>query len=58
MLLQLFTVVGMDRCEEGVIIVCGLYLLAEEEKRKKREHWIHKAFRAREEEGEFHTLDV
>jgi hypothetical protein len=27
---------GMDRCDEGVIIACGLYLLVEEEKRKKR----------------------
>jgi len=27
----------MDRCEEDVIIACGLYLLAEEEKRKKNE---------------------
>jgi len=26
----------MDRCEEDVIIACGLYLLAEEEKRKKK----------------------
>jgi hypothetical protein len=26
----------MDRCEEDVIIGCGLYLLAEEEKRKKQ----------------------
>jgi hypothetical protein len=26
---------GMDRCEEDVIIACGLYLLAEEEKKKK-----------------------
>jgi hypothetical protein len=25
----------MDRFEEDVIIACGLYLLAEEEKRKK-----------------------
>jgi hypothetical protein len=25
----------MVRCEEDVIIACGLYLLAEEEKRKK-----------------------
>jgi hypothetical protein len=39
-----------------VIIACGLYLLAEEEKRKKRKLWVHKEFRAREEEGEFHTL--
>ena len=46
----------MDRCEEDVIIACGLYLIAEEEKRKKRKYWIHKVFRAREEEGEFHTL--
>ena len=46
----------MDSCEEDVIIACGLYLLAEEEKRKKRKYWIHKVFRAREEEGEFHTL--
>jgi hypothetical protein len=30
-LLPLFTVVGMDRCEEDVIIACGLYLLSEEE---------------------------
>jgi len=46
----------MDRCEENVTIACGLYLLVEEEKRKKRKYWIHKVFRAREEEGEFHTL--
>jgi hypothetical protein len=39
-----------------LIIACGLYLLAEEEKRKKRKLWVHKVFRAREEEGEFHTL--
>jgi hypothetical protein len=26
----------MDRCEKDVIIACGLYLLAEEEKRKKQ----------------------
>ena len=46
----------MDRCEEDVIIACGHYLLVEEERRKKRKYWIHKAFRASEEEGEFHTL--
>ena len=57
-LLPLFTVVGMDRCEEDVIIACGHYLPVEEEKRKKRKYWIHKVFPAREEEGEFHTLDV
>ena len=27
------TVVGVDRCEEDVVIACGLYLLSEEEKR-------------------------
>jgi hypothetical protein len=47
---------GMDRCEEDVIIACGLYLLAEEEKQKKLKLWVHKVFRTREEEGEFHTL--
>jgi len=26
----------MDRCEEDVIIACGLYLLAEEEKKEKK----------------------
>jgi len=31
----LLTVVGTDRCEEDVIIACGFYFLAEEEKRKK-----------------------
>jgi hypothetical protein len=36
-LLPLFTV-GLDRCAEGVIIACGLYLLVEEEKRKKNEN--------------------
>jgi len=46
----------MDRCEEDVIVACGRYLLVEEEKRKKRKYWIHKVFRAREEEGEFHTV--
>jgi hypothetical protein len=35
-LLPLFTVVGMDRCEEDVIIACGLYLFAEEDKQKKK----------------------
>ena len=50
------TVVGMDCCEEDVIIACGLYLLVEEEKWKKRKYWIHKVFRAREEEGGFPTL--
>jgi hypothetical protein len=39
-----------------VIIACGLYLLAEEEKQKKQKVWVCKVFRAREEEGEFHTL--
>jgi hypothetical protein len=34
-LLPLFAVVGMDRCEEDMIIAYELYLLAEEEKRKK-----------------------
>jgi hypothetical protein len=29
---------GMNRCEEDVIIACGLYLLAEEEKRKTKEN--------------------
>jgi hypothetical protein len=46
----------MDRCEEDVINACGLYLLVEEEQLTKRKFWIHKVFRAREEEGEFHTL--
>jgi hypothetical protein len=46
----------MDRCEEDVIIACGLNLPIEEEKRKKRKCWIHKVFRAKEEKGEFHTL--
>jgi hypothetical protein len=45
----------MDRCEEDEITACGFYLLAEE-RRKKRKYWIYKVFRAREEEGEFHTL--
>jgi len=26
----------MNRCEEDVIIACGVYLLVEEEKRKKK----------------------
>jgi hypothetical protein len=37
----------MDRCEDDVIIACGLYLLSEEEKGKKRKYWIHNVFRAR-----------
>jgi hypothetical protein len=55
LLLPLFTVIGID-CNKDVIIACGLYLLEEEEKRKKRKHWMHEGFRVREEEGEFHTL--
>jgi hypothetical protein len=46
----------MDRCDEDIIIACGFYLLVEEEKRDKRKLWVHQVFRAREEEGEFHTL--
>jgi hypothetical protein len=30
----------MDGCEEDVIIACGLYLLAEEEKQKKNENYL------------------
>jgi hypothetical protein len=41
--------------EEDVITACGLYLLAEEEK-QKNENTGFIVFRAREEEGEFHTL--
>jgi hypothetical protein len=44
----------MDRCEEDVIISCGLYGLAKE--KKKKQYWIHKVFRKREEEGDFHNL--
>jgi hypothetical protein len=56
-LLPLFTVVRTDFYEDDVIIACGLYLLAEEDEReKKRKCRIHKVFRAREDEGEFHTL--
>jgi hypothetical protein len=54
-LLPIFKVIGMDR-EENVIIACGLYLLSEEERRKKRKYWIYGTFRARQEEGEFYTL--
>jgi hypothetical protein len=46
----------VDGCEEDVSNACGLYLLVEEEKQKKRKYWIHKVFQAREEEGEFQTL--
>jgi hypothetical protein len=37
----------MDRCEENVIIACGLYLLVEEKPKIKRKYWIHRVFRAR-----------
>jgi hypothetical protein len=50
------TVVSIDSCEEDVITACGIYLLAEEEKRVKRKCLIHNVFRAREDEGEFYTL--
>jgi hypothetical protein len=56
MLLPLFTVVGMDRCEGDVIIAFGHYLLSEVEKRKNSKYWFHKVFRARYDEGEFHTV--
>jgi hypothetical protein len=46
----------MDSCEEDVLVACGLYLLAETENRVKRKYWIYNVFRAREEEGEFHTF--
>ena len=35
---------------------CGIYLLAEEEKRLKRKYWIYNVFWVSEEEGKFHTL--
>jgi hypothetical protein len=38
-LLPVFIVVGVDRCEEDVIISYGLYLLAEEEKPKKKKEF-------------------
>jgi len=34
-LLPLFTVVGVDPCEEDMITACGLYLLAEEEEEEE-----------------------
>jgi hypothetical protein len=43
-------------CEEDVLTVCGIYLLAEEAKRVKRKYWICTVFRASVEEGEFHIL--
>jgi len=46
----------MDCCEEDVITACGLYLLSEEEKWKKLKYRIHKVFRARKKEEEFHIL--
>jgi len=49
-LLPLFTVVRMNRCEEDVIIVFGPCLLSEEEKRRKRKYWIHNVFRVRQED--------
>jgi hypothetical protein len=46
----------LDIYDEDVIVASGPYLLLEEEKREKRKYWIHYVFRAREQEGEFHTL--
>jgi len=34
----------------------GFTFLQKKKSEKKRKYWIHKVFRAREEEGEFHTL--
>jgi hypothetical protein len=36
-LLPLFTLIGIDRFEEDVVIACGFYLLAEEKKIKRNE---------------------
>lgn len=48
----------MNRNEEDVVIACGVYLVLEEKRRKKRvkRYWIHNLFRARDEEGEFNTI--
>lgn len=46
----------MDCNDEDVIIACGTFLVIEEEKRKKRRYWVHNLWKAREEEGEFHTI--
>jgi hypothetical protein len=45
----------MDRCEEDVYCLWALPS-CRRRKAKKRNLWVHKVFRAREEEGEFHTL--
>jgi hypothetical protein len=45
----------MDCCEEDVIIACGLYLLAEEEKKK---NWIHSVSSKRRERRISHCLFI
>jgi hypothetical protein len=50
---------GMDRCEEDVIIACGLYLLAEEEKRKNENCGFIKCFAQEKRKENFErSLDV
>jgi hypothetical protein len=49
----------MDRCEEGVIIACGPYLLAEEEKRKNENTGFIKCFEQEKRKKKFTLcLDV
>jgi hypothetical protein len=54
LLLPFLTVVSINRFEEGVITACGLYLLSEECKWSNITQFI--MFRARGEEGKYHTL--
>jgi hypothetical protein len=46
----------MGSCDENVLFACGLYLLSEEGNKLNETLDSHFIFRAREEEGEFHTL--
>jgi len=49
----------MDRCEEDVITTCGLYLLAEEKRKKKENTGFTKCFEQDERKENFTlSLDV
>jgi hypothetical protein len=43
-MLPLFTIMSTNNCGEDVMTACGIYLLAEEEKRVKRKYWIYNVF--------------
>ena len=48
----------MDQDEVDVLVAYSTYLLIKKQQKKRRpkRYWVHPLFRARDKEGEFHTI--